>query len=41
MSTMMTNLIQHLQNAHTYHPGDDGRLMVAVTTTPHTWSSSR
>ena len=36
MSTMLTDLIQHLQNAHTYHPGDDGRLMVAVPTTPHT-----
>ena len=36
MSTMLTDLIQHLQNAHTYHPGDDGRLMVVVPTTPHT-----
>ncbi len=36
MSTMLTDLIQHLQNAHAYHPGDDGRLMVAVPTTPHT-----
>ena len=36
MSTMLTDLIQHLQDAHTYHPGDDGRLMVVVPTTPHT-----
>ncbi len=36
MSTMLSDLIQHLQNAHTYHPGDDGRLMVAVPTAPHT-----
>ena len=35
MSTMLTDLIQHLQNAHTYHPGDDGGLMVVVPTTPH------
>ena len=36
MSTMLTNLIQHLQNSHTYDPSNDGRLMVAVPTTPHT-----
>ena len=36
MSTMLTDLIQQLQDVHTYHPGDDGRLMVAVPTTPHT-----
>ncbi len=36
MSTMLTDLIQQLQDVHTYHPGDDGRLMVAVLTTPHT-----
>ncbi len=36
MSTMLTDLIQQLQGVHTYHPGDDGRLMVAVPTTPHT-----
>jgi len=28
--------MQQLQDVHTYHPGDDGRLMVAVPTTPHT-----
>ncbi len=36
MSTMLTDLIQQLQDVHTYHPGDDGRLIVAVPTTPHT-----
>src|SRR5271166_173912 len=36
MSTMLTDLIQQLQDVHTYHPGDDGRLMVSVPTTPHT-----
>ena len=36
MSTMLTDLIQQLQDVHTYHPGNDGRLMVAVPTTPHT-----
>ena len=36
MSTMLTDLMQQLQDVHTYHPGDDGRLMVAVPTTPHT-----
>jgi len=33
---MLTDLIQQLQDVHTYHPGDDGRLIVAVPTTPHT-----
>ena len=36
MSPMLTDLMQQLQDVHTYHPGDDGRLMVAVSTTPHT-----
>jgi hypothetical protein len=36
MTTMLTDLMQHLQDVHTHHPGDDGRLMVAVPTTPHT-----
>jgi len=36
MSTMLTDLIQQLQDVHTYHPGDDGRVIVAVPTTPHT-----
>ena len=36
MTTMLTDLIQQLQDAHTHHLGDDRRLMVAVPTTPHT-----
>ena len=36
MSPMLTDLMQQLQDVHTYHHGDDGRLMVAVPTTPHT-----
>ena len=36
MSTMLTDLMQQLQDVHTYHPGDDGRVIVAVPTTPHT-----
>jgi hypothetical protein len=36
MSPMLTDLMQQLQDVHTYHPGDDGRLMVAVPTTAHT-----
>ena len=36
MSPMLTDLMLQLQDVHTYHPGDDGRLMVAVPTTPHT-----
>ena len=36
MSTMLTDLIQQLQDVHTHHPGDDGRVIVAVPTTPHT-----
>ena len=36
MSPMLTDLMQQLQDVHTYHPGDDGRLIVAVPTTPHT-----
>ena len=36
MSPMLTDLMLQLQDVHTYHPGDDGRLMVAVSTTPHT-----
>jgi hypothetical protein len=35
MTTSLTDLIQHLQDFHTHHPGDDGRLMAAVPTTPH------
>jgi hypothetical protein len=36
MSPMLTNLMHQLQDVHAYHPGDDGRLMVSVPTTPHT-----
>ena len=36
MSPMLTDLMQQLQDVHAYHPGDDGRLMVSVPTTPHT-----
>ena len=36
MSTMLTDLIQHLQDAHTHRPGDDSPVIVAVPTTPHT-----
>jgi hypothetical protein len=32
---MLTDLIQQLQDVHTYHPGDDGRLMVAAGLTHH------
>ncbi len=36
MTEMLTDLMQHLQDVYTSHPGDDGRLMVAVPTTPDT-----
>ena len=36
MSTMLTDLIQHLQDVHTHHPGDDSPVIVAVPTTSHT-----
>jgi len=36
MSTMLTDLIQHLQNVHTLHPDDAGRVTVTVPTTPYT-----
>ncbi len=36
MSPMLTDLMHQLQDVHTYHPGDDGRLMVSLATTPHT-----
>ena len=36
MSTMLTDLIQHLQDAHIHRPGDDSPVIVAVPTTPHT-----
>ena len=34
MSTMLTELMQQLQDVHTHHL-DDGRVIVAVPTTPH------
>ena len=36
MTTLLTDLMQHLQTLHTDYPGEDGRLMVAVTTASHT-----
>jgi len=36
MSPKLTDLMHQLQDLHTRHPGDDGSLMVAVPTTPHT-----
>jgi hypothetical protein len=36
MSPMLTDLMQQLQDVHTYHPGDGGRVIVAVPTTLHT-----
>ena len=36
MSTMLTELVQHLQDVHTHHLNSDGRVIVAVPTTPHT-----
>jgi hypothetical protein len=36
MSTMLTELMQHLQDAYTRHPSDDMQVIVAVPTTPHT-----
>jgi hypothetical protein len=35
MTEMLTDLMEHLQSVNTNHPGDDGRLMVAVPTTSH------
>ncbi|MGZ3384956.1 MAG: hypothetical protein ACXWNF_08570 [Isosphaeraceae bacterium] len=35
MSTMLTELVQHLQDVHTHHPNDGGRVIVAVPTTSH------
>lgn len=36
MSPMLTDLMHQLQDVHTYHPGDDGRLMVSISTRAHT-----
>ena len=35
MSTMLMELMHHLQDVHTHHPFDGGRVIVAVPTTPH------
>ncbi len=35
MSTMLMELMHHLQDIHTQHPYDDGRVIVAVPTTPN------
>ncbi len=35
MSTMLMELMHHLQDVHTHHPFDAGRIIVAVPTTPH------
>ena len=32
---MLTELMHHLQDVHTHHPFDDGRVIVAVPTTSH------
>ena len=36
MSPMLTELVRHLQDVHTHHLNGDGRVIVAVPTTPHT-----
>ena len=35
MSTMLTELVQQLQDIHTHHLNGDERVIVAVATTPH------
>jgi len=35
MSTMLMELMHHLQDVHTHHPNDGARVIVAVPTTPH------
>ena len=35
MSTVLMELMHHLQDVHTHHPSDDWRVVVAVPTTPH------
>ena len=35
MSTMLTELVQQLQDIHTHHLTGDRRVIVAVATTPH------
>ena len=41
MSTMLTDLMQQLQDIHTYHPGDDGRSWWRCPPRPTPWNSSR
>ena len=35
MSTMLMELMHHLQDVHTHYPNDGTRVIVAVPTTPH------
>jgi len=35
MSTMLMELMHHLQDVHTHYPHDGTRVIVAVPTTPH------
>jgi hypothetical protein len=35
MSTMLMDLMHHLQDVHTHYPNDGTRVIVAVPTTPH------
>jgi hypothetical protein len=35
MSTMLMELMHHLQDVHTNYPNDGTRVIVAVPTTPH------
>jgi len=35
MSTMLMELMHHLQDVHTHYPYDGARVIVAVPTTPH------
>jgi hypothetical protein len=35
MSTMLTDLMHHLQEVHAHHPNDPGRVIVAVPTRAH------
>ena len=41
MSTMLTELVQQLQDVHTHHLNGDRRVIVAVATTPQPWNNSR
>ncbi|MBV8129038.1 MAG: hypothetical protein JO114_15430 [Planctomycetaceae bacterium] len=35
MTTMLMELMHHLQDVHTHYPNDGTRVIVAVPTTPH------